>query len=74
MKKFRFDTYCGLYCGACLVLGANQKNEVEQVAKEWKMQPEEIKCFGCKTETNSIFCIDCEIKLCAQKKKVEFFS
>lgn len=72
MKKFRYDSYCGLYCGACPVLVANQKDEVEKTAKEWKMKPEEIKCSGCKTDTNSVFCIDCEIKHCAEKQKVEF--
>lgn len=70
--KFQYDTYCGIYCGACDVLMANEKGEVEKMAKEWKMKPEDIKCFGCKTETNSIYCVDCGIKLCAEDKKVEF--
>jgi hypothetical protein len=70
--KFQYDTYCGLYCGACPVLVANEKGEVEKTAKEWKMKPEEIKCFGCKTKTNAIYCIDCDIKHCAEQKKVEF--
>jgi predicted RNA-binding Zn-ribbon protein involved in translation (DUF1610 family) len=70
--KFQYDTYCGLNCGACYVLVANQKDEVEKMAKEWKLKPEDIKCFGCKTETNAIYCVDCDIKHCAEDKKVEF--
>ena len=26
--KIRYDTYCGLYCGACAVLIANETDEV----------------------------------------------
>ena len=70
--KFQYDTYCGLYCGACDTLIANEKGEVEKLAKEWHRKPEELRCFGCKTKTNAVFCLKCEIKQCAEKKKVDF--
>ena len=70
--KYRYDTYCGLYCGACDVLLANEKGEVEKKAKEWKMKPEELKCQGCKTETIATFCVTCGLKKCAEDRNVDF--
>jgi predicted RNA-binding Zn-ribbon protein involved in translation (DUF1610 family) len=70
--KFRYDTYCGLYCGACAILLANERDEVEKKAKEWKMKPEELKCHGCKTETIASFCVTRDIRKCAEKKKIHF--
>uniref|UniRef100_A0A7C6EAJ4 DUF3795 domain-containing protein n=1 Tax=candidate division WOR-3 bacterium TaxID=2052148 RepID=A0A7C6EAJ4_UNCW3 len=70
--KFRYDSYCGIYCGACDTLIANEKGEVAKLAKEWKRKPEELKCLGCKTTTNAIFCVRCKMRHCAQKKKVDF--
>lgn len=70
--SMRYDTYCGLYCGACRILFANKKNRVEQLASEWKMKPEELICTGCKTDTLSVFCQECEIKQCAKDKGLEF--
>jgi hypothetical protein len=37
---YRYDTVCGLYCGACDVLLANEKHEVASLAKAWDMKPE----------------------------------
>jgi hypothetical protein len=70
--KYRYDTYCGLYCGACAILLANEKGEAEKRAKEWKMKPEELKCHGCKSETIATFCVTCDLKKCAEDKKVDF--
>lgn len=72
--EFRYDTYCGLYCGACDVLIANKNGNVEKLAKAWNMKPEKLRCHGCKTEIISSFCATCDIKKCAEKenKKVDF--
>ncbi|MGB2698538.1 MAG: DUF3795 domain-containing protein, partial [Candidatus Zixiibacteriota bacterium] len=70
--EFKYDIYCGLYCGACAVLLANEKGEVEKKAKEWRMKPEELKCHGCKTETIATFCVTCELKKCAEDKNVDY--
>ncbi len=68
----RYDTYCGLYCGACAVLVANESGEIEKKAKEWGEKPADLRCFGCKSNTNSVYCRECELKQCAESKKVEF--
>ena len=68
----RYDTYCGLYCGACPVLRANEENRVAKQAEEWKTQPEEITCHGCKSDVLSGYCRSCEIKACAVEKGLEF--
>ncbi|KPK70022.1 hypothetical protein AMJ82_04235 [candidate division TA06 bacterium SM23_40] len=70
--ELRYDSYCGLYCGACPVLRANRDGRVEEVAGEWKMKPEDLRCHGCKTETLSSFCTSCDIKKCAEDEDVEF--
>lgn len=70
--KFRCDTYCGLYCGACSVFIANKKGIVEERAKEWEMNPEDLKCHGCKTEITAVYCKDCDIRQCAENNNIEF--
>lgn len=70
--EFRYDTYCGLYCGACEVLIANKNGEVEKLAKAWNMKTKELRCHGCKTETTASFCATCDVKKCAENKKVDF--
>ena len=70
--KFRYDTYCGLYCGACAVLIANKKGTVDKRAQEWEMNPEDIACHGCKTDVISVYCKTCDIKECAENRTIEF--
>ncbi|MDI6705815.1 MAG: DUF3795 domain-containing protein [Bacillota bacterium] len=70
--EYIFDTYCGLYCGACEVLLVNRKGTVEKAAKIWKMDPHNLKCTGCKTDTVSVFCKNCQIRSCALDKGVNF--
>ena len=36
--KFRYDTYCGLYCGACPVILAIEENRLEEFAEKTKPQ------------------------------------
>ena len=70
--KERFDAYCGIYCGACPILVANMKGEVEKKAAEWEMNAEEIVCGGCKSEVNAAYCTDCVMRLCARDRGFEF--
>lgn len=70
--KNRLDTYCGLYCGSCEIFITNQKGEVKETAKKWGMNPDDLYCNGCKTDTTSVFCRNCEIKECAKNNEVEF--
>ena len=72
--NFKYDSYCGLYCGACEILLMNELGRIEEKAKEWSMNLSDVKCFGCKTNQNSIYCVDCDIKYCAESKDIEFCS
>jgi hypothetical protein len=68
---FRYDTFCGLYCGACDVLQANRSGRVEALAQAWGMEPEALQCHGCKTEVNAVYCVECGIKACAESRGLE---
>ena len=68
----RFDSYCGLYCGACGILIANEKDNLKELAHKCNCTEEELHCSGCKTEINSKYCRKCTIKSCAIQKRVEF--
>jgi hypothetical protein len=70
--EFRYDTYCGLYCGACAVLAANRSGSVKEAAESWDMNPEDLHCYGCKTQANAVFCTTCDIKACAENNAVDF--
>ncbi len=62
---FQREGYCGLYCGACPVLLATEKQNASAPAS-----PEHI-CFGCKSEQAAPWCTNCEIKQCAREKGFE---
>lgn len=73
--EFRYDTYCGLNCGACPVLGANERGDDEWIKKAAEMEgskPEDLRCLGCKTNVTAMFCTDCGMRLCAREKGLEF--
>jgi len=67
----RDDTYCGLYCGSCGVLKANEEGKLEELAEKWGDKPEELICEGCKSGVNSVYCADCDIKKCNIEKGYE---
>jgi hypothetical protein len=69
---FRYDTFCGLYCGACDVLIANKNDAVDALAQAWNLEPEQLRCCGCKSAVNAVYCVDCDIKRCAESKGVEY--
>jgi len=79
MSNFNFDSYCGLYCGACDILQAYRKgletgktpgwdDVPERMRKNLPFHPKEIKCHGCKTDTVFGGCAYCPIRKCARKK------
>ena len=65
----RYDTYCGLYCGSCMVLKANEEGKLEKLSEKWGDKPEELICEGCKSSVNSVYCADCDIKKSAILKR-----
>lgn len=70
--SYRLNSYCGINCGKCEVLLANKNNELETLAKKRKMNPIDLKCFGCKSDTNTSWCAICKIKSCAKDKRIDF--
>jgi hypothetical protein len=70
--EFRYDTFCGLYCGACDVSQANRSGTVAALARDWGMEPDQLRCQGCKSAVNAVYCIDCDIKACASSRTVEY--
>ena len=70
--EFRYDTFCGLYCGACDVLQANKRGTVEALAQAWGMEPAALRCQGCKSQINAVYCVNCDIKTCAEGRRVDF--
>ena len=69
---YRYDTYCGVYCGACHALRATEEGRVEEQAKAWGRDPEEVRCHGCKSDVFSGHCRAWGIKSCAVEREVEF--
>lgn len=73
--KVRYDSCCGLNCGACPVGRANEMNDTEAITKfaeEWGTTVEDLSCTGCKTENTAEFCTNCKMRLCARDKNIEF--
>lgn len=70
--EYRYDSVCGLFCGACDVLLANKANQLEEMAKLENMSVADLRCHGCKSVVNAVYCIDCDMRLCAIKKKIEY--
>lgn len=79
MNAYRYDTYCGIYCGACEVMNAKTDEERARVIRMfegalpgWHAAPDQVHCSGCKTENAFVNCRTCPIKSCARGKGVEF--
>ena len=70
--EFRYDTYCGLYCGACKVITSLKEDRLPELAEKARMKLEDLECYGCKSSNNAIFCEPCKIMKCARQKGVEF--
>ncbi len=78
-------SYCGLICHSCAIfLATREKNdkkkakmraEIAQVIKEQygvEHKPEDIAdCDGCRTKSGRLFCMDCQIRMCAKEKNIE---
>lgn len=69
---YKLDGYCGLYCGACPVLIANQDDTLETLAERFGMEIEALRCAGCKSAKTAAFCTDCGLKRCARDRGFDF--
>jgi hypothetical protein len=67
----RYDSYCGLYCGACPILKANVEGTVVTKAEEWELPAADLVCNGCKSKINAGLSADCVMRLCAQDHGLE---
>lgn len=70
--EYRYDAPCGIYCGACETLHAFREDRVEEHAKLAQMEPDDVKCAGCKTEQIADYCIGCHFRDCTRDKGIEF--
>jgi hypothetical protein len=70
---------CGLYCGVCRIYQATQENDralLERLAKVFArrlpemacMPADELLCDGCLSPRKSVFCRECSIRECTQRK------
>lgn len=73
--EVRYDTFCGLNCGACPVGMANELDDddaLTRMAEEWKRKREELACTGCRTDVTAEFCTRCEMRKCAMERDLDF--
>lgn len=72
MGDFNYDTYCGLYCGACSILKAYQSGVADPFACMFRDELGlELQCHGCKSDRVFGNCAKCTIRPCAAEKGVE---
>lgn len=75
--EFVYDTYCGLNCGACRTLIANEEKDEQWLADAAEKRGrtlEEMHCHGCKTDVTAVYCRNCGMRICAREKGLEFCS
>jgi len=68
----RYDSVCGLYCGACQCLIATELDVLESFAQNSEMSAEDLRCQGCKSDVHAVFCKNCTFKECALSRKIEY--
>jgi hypothetical protein len=74
-KEYIYDTYCGLNCGACHTLIANEQQDekwLKTMAEQRNVKVEDLYCHGCKTDVTAFFCTNCRMRACAREKGLEF--
>lgn len=68
--EYRFDAPCGLYCGACPTIRAVGEEGLAGLAKRWEMDPSDLVCHGCLSDTTAVFCRDCGFRSCTRAKGI----
>jgi hypothetical protein len=63
----RLDSFCGLYCGACLCNILKDEGTLEEVAKAMHKPVEHLTCTDCKTALHQ----DCSFVLCCTARGIE---
>lgn len=77
MDEFRYDSWCGIYCGACDVLVSCESRAGTGEVAPWEALPErfrrylpirgELVCHGCKTDRVFAGCAVCAVRTCASR-------
>ena len=70
--EYRYDSPCGIYCGACGTLHAFREGTLEEQAKLVDEDPADLQCAGCKTNVTAVYCTGCYFRDCARDKGIEF--
>lgn len=63
---------CGLFCGACPALMANKQDLVSEFAMRCGLSECDVICHGCRSDTNAVFCKDCQFKACIRSMGVDY--
>ena len=72
MDRFKSDTYCGIYCGACSVAMYGKTGLTDDFTACLGSLPKEgIACSGCKSDTLYPGCRICGLRSCALGKNIE---
>ena len=71
MNDGRYDSYCGIYCGACENVHAKRNSRLAEMAKRAERPVESLDCDGCKSEVIAQCCEECNIRVCGIKKGVD---
>lgn len=87
MEKLNYDSYCGIYCGACDIIQAYKTGKKHKISSFWSEENIRkyhsamgndisghscaIHCHGCKSDSLFINCSFCKIRECAINKKLE---
>jgi hypothetical protein len=72
---------CGLYCGVCRIYLATQDNDLEYLNRLANVYAraypdleltgaQSLMCDGCQAERRAVFCRECVIRECTQKKRL----
>jgi hypothetical protein len=71
-KEFRYDSYCGIYCGSCFVMLAYTQNRDDTIPPQWNIKDAELKCHGCKSDILFENCKGCSRRPCAEEKGLDW--
>lgn len=63
----RNDSYCGLYCGACDIVIAEERGNLRELAEKIGRSEKFFSCDGCKSDNLADYAMDCDIRRCARR-------
>ena len=69
-----FDSYCGIYCGSCIIRLAHVQNRPQSIPEPWKTWSKgmDLECHGCKSDYVYQNCAGCKMRSCAKEKRVDY--